>query len=72
MLPRALEGLLRDVLGQHRIAEHGDRDTEHLALEPAHERDRDLGVASGEPGQQSLVRKPLDGDPDPAHIIVYG
>src|SRR6185312_8128443 len=42
--PGPLERLLRHVLGEGRIAQHGQRDPEHRALEPAHEGDRQLGV----------------------------
>lgn len=69
MPPGPFERLLRDVLGQPRVAHHRDRDGEHLALEPAHERHRDLVVTETEAGQQSLVGEPVDGDAHPVHIL---
>jgi len=54
-----LEGVLRDVLGRARVA--GDRlgHAEDDPLEPAHERDRQLGVARAEPGEQYFIGLPF-------------
>ena len=53
--PRTLECLLRDVLGGPGIADDGQRHAEDDPLEPAHERERELGVARAEAREQRFV-----------------
>jgi hypothetical protein len=50
--PRLLEGSLRDVLGDARRHAEDDR------LEPAHERDREAGIAAAEASEQYLIGLP--------------
>ena len=59
MPPRRLERVLRDVLGGTRVAGHGQRHAEDDPLEPAHERDRELGIARAEPGEQYFIGLPI-------------
>ena len=65
--PGPLEGLLGHVLGQMRIAHHGQGHAEHVALEPAHERQSDLRAARGQPLEQSVISHSLCRDADPGH-----
>src|SRR6266545_3306268 len=64
--PGPLERLLGHVLGQLYVTQHRQRDPEHDALEPPYERNGDLRVTGGEPGQQSLVRGSAE-RPDSLH-----
>jgi len=55
--PGLLESLLSDVLRGGGVPGDGHRDAEHDALEPAHESERQLGVAGSEAREQRLIRQ---------------
>jgi hypothetical protein len=54
-----LEGVLRDVLGRGRVADDGQRHAEDDPLEPAHERDGELGIARAKASEQHFIGLPL-------------
>jgi hypothetical protein len=53
--PGPLERRLGDVLGQPGVTGEAERDAEHGPLEPAYERQRELGVSGGETRQQNVI-----------------
>jgi hypothetical protein len=70
-----LESLLGDVLGGARVGRYGHRDAEDNPLEPAHERDRKVGVPGAKAREQRFVGQPLAWrslSPDPPHTFMYG